>query len=540
MRSVLVVVIAIAAASVAAAQPAEPGAGDGSAGTGSADADATDTSGSGSASTDATSTGAGSNAGAQRPPGGASDASMVAPPPQPDHDPVKLEPWKPGLRHSSDEAGLRFGSYGRIVVGSDLQGGKPEKIKVTAVAPRIVEPSYLELELSYGFDYAYGTAPDEHITIRPIVTLAFNDTLFHANGEFDAKPALRNMYVIAKPTPRTNVWAGSRMYRGDDIYLFDYWPLDDQNTVGGGVGYTTDSLSLAAHVGWNRLDDAFTFQQIEVPDPEQGATTVTLLDRQRTVASMTGSYTHPLTDDIHVRAKVHGEYHALPSGVRQREDGTREDLPADSGVLAGMELSTWGFQPAASGLKPYANLFARYATGLATFDELAAPTSLGANLKTTGANELLFGLSAGWDASFGNILLGALSRRFIDADADAVDHDDGWEYAVNARPVAKLVRGLFAGADISYQARFPRGLNPITLRAQDAAVFQIAPMFVYSPLGPAAYDRPQIRVVYRLAHLDQGARDLYVPDDPRHDRAWVHYIGIQAEWWFNSANYPRR
>ena len=25
------------------------------------------------------------------------------------------------------------------------------------------------------------------------------------------------------------------MYRGDDIYLLDYWPLDDQNIVGGGV-----------------------------------------------------------------------------------------------------------------------------------------------------------------------------------------------------------------------------------------------------------------------------------------------------------------
>ena len=26
------------------------------------------------------------------------------------------------------------------------------------------------------------------------------------------------------------IWAGSRMYRGDDIYLLDFWPLDNLNT----------------------------------------------------------------------------------------------------------------------------------------------------------------------------------------------------------------------------------------------------------------------------------------------------------------------
>ena len=94
------------------------------------------------------------------------------------------------------------------------------------------------------------------------------------------------------------------------------------------------------------------------------------------------------------------------------------------------------------------------------------------------------------------------------------------------RPLAKLGKGFFAGADVSYQARFPRGLNPITLRAEDPAVFQIAPMLVFSPMGPSAYDRPQLRLVYRAAHLNEGALDLYVPDDPRHGHEWVHFLGV--------------
>jgi hypothetical protein len=56
-------------------------------------------------------------------------------------------------------------------------------------------------------------------------------------------------------------------------------------------------------------------------------------------------------------------------------------------------------------------------------------------------------------------------------------------------------------------------------------------------MGPSSYDRPQIRLVYRAAHLNQAALDLYVPDDPRHDHAWQHFLGVAAEWWFNSSTY---
>ncbi len=489
----------------------------------------------------------------------ASDAASAAPPAAPSPTPevgkdlVKQPPatpttplvWGEAAPEPHPDRGFRFGSYGRVIAGSDLRGGKPEKILIVAHGPRIVEDSYLELEFSYGFD-KLSAANRYAIVVRPVITLAFDGTLFHDTGEFDAHPALRNMFLDGQIGRDLTLWVGSRMYRGDDIYLFDYWPLDDINTVGGGLQYRPnvsfragppDRLELAAHVGFNRLNDPFQFQEIEVANPVQGATTVDQLNRQRVVASATAAYVAmPRDGGIGAKLKLHGEYHALPSGTRKRMDGTLEALPADHGFLIGAEVGTFGFSRD-DRFRRHLNVFARYAKGLAAFDELAPPTTFGPELKTQRANELTLGVSGNWDHALGNLMVGALSRRFVDADESSTDPDDGWEYAIDARPLVRVVPDWFVGADVSYQARFPRGLNPTTLRAEDPAVFQIAPMIAWSPMGPSAYDRPQIRLVYRAAHLNDAALDLYVPDDPRHADPWVHFLGLQAEWWFNSSTY---
>ena len=472
---------------------------------------------------------------AETPPAAPAPSPAETPPvtataPTPSAPPSHVQPNEGPPPVVDPDVGFRFGSYGRMIAGTDLRGGKPESANVVAHGPRIVEPSYLELELSYGF------VTQRSLVLRPVITLAFNGTLFHETGEFDAQPALRNVFLEAQLTKKVWAWAGSRMYRGDDIYLFDYWPLDDLNTIGGGVMFRDDKLELAAHAGANRLLQPFQFQQIEVPNPAQGATTVLQLNRQRMVASATGAYTLALSGRRFAKAKVHGEVHGLPSGTRKRDDGTLEALPSDTGYLIGAELGTYE-TPTERGERRHLNVFVRYAKGLAAFDELAPPTSFGPDLKTTRASELTFGASGNFDHALGNVMLGALSRRFIDADESGTDPDDGWEYAVDVRPLAHVAPDTFAGLDLSYQARFPRGLNTNTLRAEDPAVFQIAPMLVYSPMGPSSYDRPQLRLVYRGAHLNDAARDQYVPDDPRHAQSWTHFLGVEAEWWFNSSTY---
>ncbi len=461
-------------------------------------------------------------------------------------NPIAVPGSAPSIHRPGKDLGFRFGSYGRVLAGTDLRGGKPEAANVVAHGPRIVEDSYLELDFSYGAETPSG------FRLRPVITLAFDGTLFHDTGNFDAQPALRNMFLDAQASNDVTVWAGSKMYRGDDIYLFDYWPLDDQNTVGAGVVYRRapsqsgdDVVELAAHAGFNRLEEPseFQFQQIDVPDPEQGARTIVQLNRQRIVGSATGTYLMlDRPEAANFKLKLHGEVHALGDGTRQRRtDGTFEDLPSDTGYLIGAQIGTFGYAPAEKKYRRHLNLFARYARGLAAFDEIAPPTSFGSDLKAKRASELSFGASGNWDHPLGNVMFGALSRRFVDADGNGTDFDDGWEYAIAARPLAHLpgVRGVWAGADVSYQARFPRGLNPVTQRAEDPGVFQIAPMLVFSPIGPSGYDRPQIRLVYRYAHFNAAARDLFVDQDPRQDQKVTHFLGIQAEWWFNSSTYQR-
>lgn len=423
--------------------------------------------------------------------------------------------------------GFAFGSYGRVGLGSDLRGATPEPTNVVLKGSRVVENDYTELDMYYHMRTRDG------VRVKTVTTLAFAGEPFHYTGSFDTHLALRNFYANAEVTDAFSLWVGSRMYRGDDIYLLDYWPLDDLNTIGGGLGYRRDKLEIGVHAGANRLLDPFQYQEREVSDPLFGSTTIVAMDRQRMVASATTTYRLLDTPGgVGAKAKMYFEVQGLPSGSRIREDDTREDLPSDFGWTIGGQLGAWGF---ADGLS-HANLFLRFSQGLTAFDELQLPTGFDATKKTfPGVTELVLAFSGNYERGPTSTMLGGYLRRFSDADPNTEDRDDGWEYIADVRTMATLSRGFGAGLDLSYQARFPGGLSPTMLVALDPAVFQVAPMLIYSPFGSGSYARPQFRLLYRAAHLNEGARDLYPLDDLRRDTTWVHYLGVQAEWWFNSS-----
>ncbi|HVV86319.1 MAG TPA: carbohydrate porin [Kofleriaceae bacterium] len=450
----------------------------------------------------------------------------VAPPPE------ELPVPEPAVAAPDGETGFRFGSYGRIAAATDLRGGRPERISIVAHGPRVVEPSYLELEFQYGFRAPSG------VLLRTVTTVAYDDQLFHETGKFEAGPAIRNLFAEAQWRNGARAWVGSRMVRGDDLYLFDYWPLDDDNTVAAGGSLVKGKLTVEAHVGVNRLLDPFQFQEVDVAAPEQGATTIVQLNRQRMIGSTTIAYIVDGPARRHAMVKLHAQLHGLPAGDRRRAtDQSIEHLPDDWGTTLGLELGAWT-DPDDDGRSRHLNLFARWSKGLAAYDELAPPTSFGTDLRTfPRASELVLGAGMHADAKPGNVVAALYARRFVDADPVERDPDDGWEYAIDARPLAKVRGDLHAGVDLSYQVRFPRGLDPLTGLAADPAVVQVAPMLVYSPMGPSAFARPQLRVVYRAAHLNDAALGLYAEEDPRRDHAWVHYLGVQAEWWFNSSSY---
>lgn len=440
-------------------------------------------------------------------------------------DSAKPDEPPPKVEKKAKDTGFAFGSYGRINAGTDLRGSTPEQVSVVRRGSRVVQNNYTELDLYYRMRNQRG------VKIRTVTTLAVTDPLFHYTGDLESRIGVRNFYAMATWNNGFMGWIGSRLYRGDDIYLLDFWPLDDVNTIGAGGRYLKDKINIELHGGLNRLTDPFQFQTKDVPAPVTGSEEITILDRQRFIATAKGTY-RVYGDGVgtSLKVKLYGELHAIGKGSRVREDETVEQLPKDFGWVLGAQLGAWGFAQGRS----HANFYLRYGRGLGAFDELELPDGFDLMRKTSGASELLVGASINYEFGRGGVIFGGYSRRFVDADGNMLDPDDGWEYIADIRPHHAITGDIEGAVDLSYQARFPKGLSPTAGIALDPAIFQIAPMLIYTPFGTGTYDRPHFRLIYRAAHLNEGARDQYPLDDRRRRRSWVHYLGVQAEWWFNS------
>jgi len=422
--------------------------------------------------------------------------------------------------------GFRFGTYGRIGYSGDLrQGSQAKSLNVVGHGPRLEEPPYLELDLGYEL-----VRPDA-LSFRVLSTVAFLEDCFHYNGKWDAKIALRNLFAEADHvlTPHLSLWVGSRMYRGDDIYLLDFWPLDNLNTLGGGLGLRFGGTRIALHAGVNRHVDSYQYQEIQVPDPRSGTDTVAILDRQRTIVSLKVTHEMPrLFGSVSAKASIYGEAHFLPSGTRREELAT-EELPADSGWVAGLQLGVWGL-----GQNGFVNLWARAAGGLAAYGELTTPSALDLEKKATAARDVLIAASANYEKGLFGLMFGGYVRWFRDADGISADPDDGWEYVAVARPHLFLHRYFAQAFELSYQGRRPNGLDPRTQTHLVPGIFKFSVMPTLS-WDRGTYARPQLRVVYTMSYLDAGARLGFPVEDPRHGVAVHHFIGAQAEWWWNSS-----
>ena len=100
------------------------------------------------------------------------------------------------------------------------------------------------------------------ICTRIVTTLALLPPFFHFSGVANDKFAVRQLYAQATQNDFT-LWAGVRMYRGDDIYLLNWWPLDNQNTVAAAAP-RMGGTSVALHAD-AASDLPNQFQQVPSP-----------------------------------------------------------------------------------------------------------------------------------------------------------------------------------------------------------------------------------------------------------------------------------
>ncbi len=439
------------------------------------------------------------------------------------------------------EGRFEFGSYGRVTAASDLRGRVGRGSNVVAFGPRLVdEGSYAELELRREDKWGEKTRG------RVVSTLALFPPFFHFSGNPANAIGVRNLYAQGS-YEKVTMWAGSRMYRGDDIYLLNWWPLDNQNTVGGGAFGSFDTKMgttvLAAHMGQQRLDNPYQSQQVPVVAPYGfGAVNVTKLDRPRTVQTLkltqilrNNPEAHFFEDDrAGFKIALYGEAHQLASGVFQDPLVKRDrDLPSDGGFLIGSQLTYFTGQR-----DTHMHLFLRHARGIAAYDPLEAPTTFALDRSAQGASDTRIAFSGNVETGPFAVAWGAYVRFFRDASTEPTTTQKYDEGAVVARPSLFLGEHFGLSVEGSYQQRRLQIIDPSKDAPLTASVARFGVMPYFSPSGRGTFKRPQIRVIYAVTARDAAARSLYATDDLVGQRGTDHFLGLGAEWWFNSSSYP--
>ena len=433
-------------------------------------------------------------------------------------------------------SGFHFGSYGRVVAASDLRGQTGRQSRIVAFGPRIDEDdSYGEIELRRE-DRMFG------MDTRIVATIAYAGPLFQYDGEFSERIAVRNLFAETNHilVHGLTLWGGSRMVRGDDVYLMNFWPLDNLNLVGGGARYALDDdLELALTVGMSQPNNPFQ-RQVDLFPARTGflADEVYVLDRPRTViAGRATWWPFGRMERNGVKTVLYGEQHLLAAGERRRADGSLEAVPEDSGYVVGAQVGGY-----LSDDHAFANLFFRYARGLGAYDPLGVPFRTGTVVSTGRAEEIRVALSANWEwranADVGlGLQLGGWWRLFRDADPAVFARGAISEGALAIRPMIWL--GQFAGiaTDLSYQAMQTAALDERTGTPEGGSMFKLGFMPFVSPFGRGTYTRPHLRLVYTMSYRDPGARRLYNEADPRSRQELDHFLGLSVEWWFSSSSY---
>jgi maltoporin len=330
------------------------------------------------------------------------------------------------------------------------------------------------------------------------------------------------------------------MYRGDDIYLLDFWPLDNLNTVGGGAIYNfTDHTELKLHAGVNQPRSPLFFQTGERPlsYAQPGAASVAILDRQKIISSAKASHIVWLGDSgAGIKPVLYGEVHYANEGQRETDPRQFEVVPRESGWLVGTQLGVFTGKRST-----HLNLVFRASGGLAAYGEFNAPTQLGPDQTSKGAREYLVAAGGNYEVGPFGLLLGSYWRSFRNASPN-LDYWDLAEGALILRPTVWL--GKIAGVSVegSYQAQRRGVLRPDGeggLQPLFAQVGRVGLVPFVTPAGRGNFARPHIRLTYLLTMRDEGARSLY----PEHDvfglRKVDHYIALGAEWWFGSTSYFR-
>jgi hypothetical protein len=432
--------------------------------------------------------------------------------------------------HSKHPGGrFVFGSYGRVRAASDLRGKSGRSSNIVAFGSRNDLANYAEIELRRE------DRVDE-LDLKVVATLAVAGDFFHYDGDFKEDLAVRNLFADVNNVfiKGLGVWAGSRMVRGDDVYLLNFWPMDNLNLVGGGSKYTSDKLDLSLHGGLTRPNNPFYKQTIDVPSALAFTpTSYDLLDRPRSVVAAKATYFPLGKAPTAYKVSLYGETHHLPSGTRKTDvANVYEHLPKDQGFVLGAQLGGWLEHP-----KSFVNLFVRYASGIAVYDPLSTPMQIGTVTTASGAREWRVAVASNFEHRFVGVQFGGYMRGLRDEANAVLSGGKLLEGAVDVRPYFWFNNYAGLSLDAGYQALAVSKLDDRTGKQVHGGVTKLAAIPFISPYGKGTYTRPHIHLIYQLSLRDDGARHLYAERDIRSKQSTEHFFAVGAEWWFDSTSY---
>ena len=329
------------------------------------------------------------------------------------------------------------------------------------------------------------------------------------------------------------------MYRGDDIYLLDWWPLDNQNTVGGGAGYkfhwTTDETTIAAHVGMQRLDNTYQYEQIPVPTPPScrrrraepsTSRCSTARAPSRRSSSRTSSSTR--TPPREGRLQVHPLRRGPGDLGRRLHRHVRRALRPDTaarGLGAGWsarEVAYWTGQR-----DTFVQLFVRHAEGSPRTTRSPSRLTFANDRTTRGASETLVALGGNYERGClrraRRRLPARLPRRRPVAD-DVAEVRRG-----HPRRAARRSSSASAGASRSRAlpgAALRRARSRDGPAARRRASGARASSRTSRPSGRGSYKRPQLRLIYALTARNAATRELYPAAGRLLQRTIEHLLGL--------------
>ncbi len=409
-----------------------------------------------------------------------------------------------------------------------------------SIGGRMEEQDYLE------FGMAFQMKPEKpnpdslqvNVQLRASVfsrsgSLFGNDNTGNPNGLTIALP---EMYAEAKNvlTKDLNLWVGSRLYRGPDIYMADYWVFNDHSTQGFGAEYkgTRAMMGFVASTDTSSTVPPFFYINIK-------SGTQSLEIRNRIM--------YILEQDIRLGEgrlfSILGEYHRMGDPSTSLSDTSNLVLsaPADDGFVLGARYqhNLTQFRDGS-----FHQIGVRYGCGIANGGDGGSSRTW----ETFGAvNQEDFKFSKAYSWHIVDHFVVNVSERLTFNGYGVYNRSKG---AAKGRGVEET---YFGREVFNFKQDFTAGLRMVNYisdlfhwqtevhysQRQDGEQdwYRMGKISLIPTLAlrkqRSIWSRPHLRFIYSMGIYNQKAReDLYSPFLQLVGSKKVgHFFGVRAEWW---------